>query len=201
MKMNRNKRENLATTALLAALVIMLQTMVFIPLGPYTITLTLIPIMVGAILLGPVNGAILGAVFGIVVSIQVPLGAVGLYSKMMFDYAPIVTILICIVKGTAAGFVSGWVYRLMDRKGKGFVGTVLAAVSAPIVNTGIFAIGLMVFYRALVDVWTLENAFANAFAFLFIFMIGLNFLLEFAINVLLIPVVLRVVNVVKQRFR
>lgn len=155
--------------------------------------------MIGAIMFGPKYGAFLGGVFGVVVAIQVPLGAVGLYSKMMFDYTPVITVLICLVKGVAAGWVSGLVYRAIAKFNKPFLGTMLAAISCPIVNTGVFAVGLMTFYGKLVNQWTVENHYANAFAFLMLFMIGLNFVVEFAVNVLLAPAVIRVVEIVKKR--
>jgi uncharacterized membrane protein len=200
MRTNRDKILKLVETAVLAALVVVLQTMVFIPMGPFTITLTLVPIMIGAIMLGPVCGAILGGVFGVVVAIQVPIGALGLYSKMMFDYAPVITEAICVLKGIAAGLTAGLVYRALARLNKPFLSTVLAAISCPIVNTGVFAIGLMGFYGSLVNQWTIDNQFANAFAFLMLFMIGLNFVVEFAINVVLAPAIVRVVKMVKNRF-
>ena len=63
------KVKTLVFTSVLAALVVILQLIGGIPIGPFSITLTLIPIVVGAITLGPVPGLILGLVFGVVVSI------------------------------------------------------------------------------------------------------------------------------------
>ena len=74
MKDNQRK---MIYTAMLAAVVVVLQLFVSIPLGMFTITLTLVPIMLGAILFGPTSGAFLGGVFGVVVAIQVITGAAG----------------------------------------------------------------------------------------------------------------------------
>jgi uncharacterized membrane protein len=200
MKTNQTKIQRLVGLAILAALVIVLQNFVVIPLGMFTVTLTLVPIMIGAILFGPSGGAFLGAVFGAVVSVQVVTGAAGLYPTLMLQHTPVVTILICMLKGTLAGLVSGLLYKPFAKGSKKLLGTILSAVSCPIVNTGIFSLGLAVFYSALVQAWTLENGYANAFTFIMFFMIGLNFVVEFAINVLLIPVVLRVIDIVKKRF-
>ncbi|MBQ7346911.1 MAG: ECF transporter S component [Clostridia bacterium] len=200
MKTNKTNVQRLVGLAILAALVIVLQTFVSIPLGMFTITLTLVPIMLGAILFGPSGGAFLGAVFGVVVGIQVVTGAAGIYSTLMFEYLPFVTILICILKGTVAGFVAGLIYKPFAKTGKKFLGTILSAVSCPIVNTGIFVLGLAFFYGTLVNSWALDQGYANAFTFIMFFMIGLNFVVEFAVNVLLIPVVLRVIDIVKKRF-
>ena len=68
--MNRNNHASvvrLTSLALLAALVVVLQTVASgIRIGPVPISLTLVPIVVGAILFGPGAGAGLGAVFGVV---------------------------------------------------------------------------------------------------------------------------------------
>ena len=53
MKSNQTKIQRLVGLAILAALVIVLQSFVAIPLGMFTVTLTLVPIMIGAILFGP----------------------------------------------------------------------------------------------------------------------------------------------------
>ena len=196
---NKTRIQRLVGTAVLAALVIVLQFFVSIPIGMFTITLTLVPIMIGAILYGPATGALLGGLFGGAVSIQVVTGAAGAISFAMFEYTPAVTILLCLLKGIAAGLASGLVYRALEKLGRKYVGTILAAVVCPIVNTGIFAIGMLVFYRTLLDGWAIDFQFANAISFLMIGMIGLNFVVEFAINVALIPAVLRVITIVKKK--
>ncbi len=200
MKTNRTRIQRLAVTAVLAALVIVLQFFVSIPIGMFTITLTLVPIMIGAILYGPATGAILGGIFGAVVSIQVVTGAAGAISFAMFEYVPVITIALCMLKGIAAGFVSGLLYRVFAKAERKKLGTVLAAIACPITNTGLFAIGMLIFYKTLLDQWAIEFAFANAISFLMVGMIGLNFVVEFAINVALIPAVLRIITVVKKRF-
>ncbi len=199
MKTNKQNLNRLVGLAILAALVVVLQFFVSIPLGMFTVTLTLVPIMLGAILYGPAGGAFLGALFGAIVSIQVVTGAAGLYSTLMLQHMPFVTIFLCMLKGTAAGLIAGLIYKPFANGKLRLLGSILSAVSCPIVNTGIFVLGLSLFYGTLVQNWTLENGYANAFTFIMLFMIGLNFLVEFAINVLLIPVALRVIDIVKKR--
>ena len=196
--MTKDNQRKLIHTALFAAVVVVLQLFVSIPVGIFTITLTLVPIMLGAILFGPASGAILGGVFGVVVAIQVVTGAAGLLSTEMFLQTPVVTLIFCVLKGTAAGWVSGLVYRAFIKHEKTKLGVVLSAIACPIVNTGIFALGMFVFYNALINTWAINNAFANGFTFVMIGCIGLNFLIEFAVNVLLIPVALRMIKIVKR---
>ncbi len=185
-------------TALFAAVVVVLQMFVSIPLGMFTVTLTLVPIMLGAILFGPVSGAILGGVFGVVVAIQVATGAAGAASSLMLAQAPVITIVLCILKGAVAGLVSGLIYKAVMKFEKPNLAVILSAVACPIVNTGIFCLGLTVFYNNLLNEWAIGGGFASAFTFIILGLIGLNFVVEFAVNVLLIPVALRMIKIVKR---
>lgn len=193
---NKRSIEKLVGTALLAAIVAVLQLFVVVPLGAYNITLTLIPIVIGAILYGPSAGAFLGGVFGAIVSFQVVTGAAGAMSSQMFQMAPVVTIAICMLKGIAAGLVAGLLYRAFANK-QNTVGVITAAVACPLVNTGIFIAALFVFYYDLIVAYAADNAYADAFAFVFIGVVGINFVVEFVINVLLIPIVLRLIRIIK----
>ena len=198
LQIMKDNQRKLIYTAMFAAVVVVLQMFVSIPVGMFTITLTLVPIMLGAILFGPASGAFLGGVFGVVVAIQVVTGAAGLLSTEMFLQTPIVTVILCVLKGTLAGWASGLIYRAFAKHEKTKLGVIISAVACPIVNTGIFALGLFVFYNALISTWAINNAFANGFTFVMVGCIGINFLVEFAVNVLLIPVALRMIKIVKR---
>jgi len=196
---NKKQIEALVGTALLAAIVVVLQCFVVIPLGAFTVTLTLLPIMLGAILYGPLSGAFLGGTFGAVVVYQVITGAAGVMSTQMLQMAPAITIAVCLLKGILAGLGAGLVYSLFKRsKKQRSLGVVLSAVSCPLINTGLFVAALFLFYFDLMVTYAADNAFANAFAFVFIGIVGLNFLVELAINVALIPIVLRLIRIVKR---
>ncbi|MBO7273504.1 MAG: ECF transporter S component [Clostridia bacterium] len=196
--MTKDAQRKLIYTAMFAAVVVVLQTFVSIPVGTFTITLTLVPVMLGAILFGPASGAILGGVFGVVVAIQVITGAAGPASTTMLLQAPVVTVVLCILKGVAAGWVSGLVYQAIMKLQKPQLAVILSAVACPIVNTGIFCLGLTVFYNNLLNEWAIAGEFANAITFIFLGLIGLNFVIEFTVNVLLIPVALRMMKIVKR---
>ncbi len=199
MKANRNNLQRLVGTALLAAIVIILQCLSVLPIGPISFTLALLPIVLGAILFGPSCGAILGAVFGIVVAIQTMTGALGTFCLALFESNKILTVSLCLFKGILAGFGSGLIYRLFS-KAKKTAAAFLAAIFCPICNTGIFSVALLTFFSDVVRADP-SNQFANIFSFVVIGVIGVNFLVEFAVNVLLTPVALRVINIVQKRIR
>ena len=194
MNKKQGNTQRLAVLAVLTAIVIILQAAVVIPLGPFTVTLTMLPIIIGAIMYGPLGGAVLGTGFGVVVSIQVLTGAAGAFSTAMLEYQPAATILICLLKGIAAGLAAGAFFRLF-RKASFYLGVVMAAVIAPVVNTGIFSVGCLTIFRSLI-----QDALGTGSNLLLVFLttfIGLNFLVEFGINVALTPVVMRIFRAVK----
>ena len=97
MQTNNNKLHDMVGTAILAAIVILLQAFVVIPLGAFSITLTLVPIIIGSIIYGARTGAFLGGVFGVTVAVQVVTGAMGVLSFMMFESHPVLTMLLTLI--------------------------------------------------------------------------------------------------------
>ncbi|MEE1114634.1 MAG: ECF transporter S component [Eubacterium sp.] len=192
---SKNGVRRLAFLAVLAAVVIVLQAAVVIPVGPFTITLTLVPIIIGAILFGPAGGAILGGIFGIVVVIQVITGAAGAFSTMMLQQHPAATIIICILKGLLAGVVAALFFKLFS-KINFYAGVLLAAIIAPIINTGIFSIACLTIFRELVS--GALGGPSNLFMVFLTTFIGINFLVEFVINVALTPIIIRIIRAARK---
>ena len=68
----------LVQLGLLSGLIILLQTVIVIPMpGSLTLSLVLVPIVVGAVLYGAKSGALLGGVFGVLVSVMAVQGQLG----------------------------------------------------------------------------------------------------------------------------
>ena len=177
--------------AILSALVVVFQVVsTFIKIGPVSITLTLIPVVLGGCLLGKKWGAILGFLFGVVVTVFVLNGTdVGGY--MLFQANPAITILLCLGKGTAAGFVAALIYKLLSIKFP-TAGVFLAAMVAPLVNTGIFILAMMLFYRETLSLWA---GGSNVAMYILTGLAGWNFLVEFAVSAVLSPTVVSVLRI------
>ncbi len=198
--MSRISQKTLRTVelALLAAVIILLQQIV-IPLpGGLTLSLVLIPIVVGAVLFGPAAGAGLGAVFGAVVTFMVITGRAGELSTMMWMENPVVTALVCLAKGTAAGWVAGLVAKAFKKQT--LAGIFLAAAVAPIVNTGIFLAGMLTVFKGVMMEFAAKIGMADASAvyFAIVILVGINFLVEFAANVILAPSIASIVKAVRK---
>lgn len=173
----------LVGTAILTAVVLSLQLVLgSVKLGPFNITFTLVPIILGAVLYGPLSAAFLGAVFGLTVCFSVISGndAGGF---VLFSQRPIITLLLCLVKSTAAGYLAG---LFAKRKSAVY----LSAAVAPLVNTGIFILGLVVFFRDTLVLWA--NGEEAVMQFILFSILGVNFLAELLLNLLLVPVILRI---------
>ena len=115
--MKNAKIKRMVGIAVLMALVIVMQALsgVIPPVGGFTISLVLIPIVLGAALYGPATGALLGATFGVIVYINCITGA-DPGGAMVFQANPVLCFLVVLGKGILAGAASGGVYKLLSGK-------------------------------------------------------------------------------------
>lgn len=205
MKTSVNKKvERMAQLALLVALVVVLQIVsaMIPPIGGLvSITLTLIPVVVGGILLGKGSGAFLGFAFGTIVLINCIAG-LDAGGNILWNANPFFTALICLVKGIAAGFFPAWFYELINGKtpsqGRTFGATVVAALSAPVINTGLFVCGMFLFFSETLNAWADGT---NVMIYVLTALAGVNFLVEFGINTILSPAIVRIVAVVGKKIK
>ncbi len=183
--------ETLVLGAILTALVIVLQFMgAFIKFGPFSISLVLIPIVIGAATCGPKIGAWLGLIFGIIVL------ASGDASLFLAASIP-GTIITVLLKGTLSGYFAGLVYKYLSKYNR-FLAVILSAITCPLVNTGVFLLGCAVFFMETITGWAEASGLSGNVAHYMIFvLVGANFLFELGINVILSPVIVRLLNIRK----
>ena len=178
MKTNTKK---IAGIGLLTAIVVVLQLLgSFIHFGPFSISLVLIPIVVGASLYGIGAGAWLGLAFGITVLISGDATA-------FLTVNPGGTVVTVLLKGALAGLLAGGVYKLIEKKNK-TVATIAAAIVCPVVNTGIFLIGCRLFFFDTIKQWA---GGTDVFVYMITGLVGFNFLFELGANIILSPTVVK----------
>ena len=181
----------LVFAAILTAIVVVLQLLgSFIRFGPFSVSLVLIPIVVGAALLGWQYGTWLGFVFAVTVLLSGDAAAFMVVN-------PFGTIVTVIAKGVLAGTVSGLVYSWLSRKHR-LIGTVLSAVVCPVVNTGVFLIGCRIFFWETISEWAANANAPSAGLYAILTMVGLNFVFELLFNCVLSPVIVRLVSLGKK---
>ena len=197
--MNNSKRtgstRKMAGLAIFSAIIVVLQVLcTFIRFGPFSITLALAPIIIGTAMYGKGAGAYLGGVFGAVVLITGLLGWDGGTVMLLMGMNPVACILICLLKGIAAGFFAGLCYELIAKKNER-VGVLVSGIVCPIVNTGLFIVGMLVFYFDTISGWAGGQ---NLLLYIIVGLTGVNFLVELAVNILLSAGITRIIHAGKK---
>ena len=185
--------ETLVMLSLLTALVALLSYMGgFIKIGGLaSISLTLIPVVLGAALYGPYAGAWLGAVSGVVFFMTAD-------AVFWFGLSIGGTVITVLIKGACAGLAAGYVYKLLESKNK-YLAIMAAAVAAPVVNTGIFIIGCLIFFIGAVRDMA-AGAGMGVGGYLIVGFVGLNFVFELIVNIAVAPALSRLIDIAKKKF-
>ena len=180
--MRNAKITKMVAVAFLMALVVVMQFVsgMIPPVGGFSISLVLIPVVLGAVLYGPGVGALLGATFGTIVFINCVTGA-DPGGAMVFQASPVLCFLVVMAKGTLAGLASGFFYKLL-KKLNVYVAMLCAAIVCPVVNTGLFICGMFVFFMSTLEAWA---GGMNVVYFAIIGLTGINFIVELVVNLAL----------------
>lgn len=188
--------KNVSYLAVLTALVVVLQACSgFFKIGATSLSFVLIPIVLGGMLLGVGAGALLGAVFGLVVIFDA-LGGLDPFTLILLQESPFFTVFLCLAKGIGAGVASALVYKLIVKKNK-YVAVVVAAVVAPLVNTGLFILGGLLIGNILRANFIPDGT--SVIYFLVVGCAGINFIIEFSLNLVLSPALYTVERVVEKQ--
>lgn len=218
MTKNSLKVKRLVGLAILTALTIVLQMLGnFIPNFANNLALALIPIAVGAILYGPLAGLYLGAVMSATVACN-PAN----YSLMATGLDTFKLLIVMFVKSPVAGLLAGYAYKglaILANKFEGakkntmfFVAVLLTSLVVPVVNTGMYAIGMLFLFGALgSDSFSLSmlvnnaeatggSAYGSAVAVVFVYWIGVNFFIEAGVSVLAAAPIVTVLKAVTRNY-
>ncbi len=183
-----NNTQNIVGLGLFTAIIVVLQLLgSFVKFGPFSISLVLVPIVVGAALYGGASGFWLGLTFGTAVIISGDASA-------FLSVNALGTLLTVFLKGALAGLAAGLVYKAFERRGR-TLAVVASAIVCPIVNTGVFLIGCKLFFMETLMGWAEAMGFADVGSYIIYGMIGGNFLFELLFNVVLSPVIVRLIRI------
>ena len=187
MKTN-TKTSKVVGLGLFTAIVVVLQLLgSFIKFGPFSITLVLAPIVIGAALYGIGAGAYLGLVFGATVLISGDAAA-------FLTINPIGTVIIVLLKGMLAGLAAGLIYSLIS-KASSLAGVIVAGVVCPIVNTGIFLAGCYIFFQE----WLVTAFGTTGFVTVVAGLVTINFAIELGINMVLSTAIVKIIDLGKKQ--
>ena len=174
----------LTQLALLAALLLVMNftPLGYLQVGPLSMSLMSIPVAIGAMLMGPVDGAILGGVFGATSFLQAVQGTSAM-GAALFAYSPVGSFVVCFVARVLVGICCGLVYQGMRKilPGKEKVCAAVGGFSAAFLNT-VFFMGFLVllFYgspyvQGLVEALGVSNPLAFVVA-----VVGVQAIVEWA---------------------
>ena len=176
--MKNNQVKNIVGTAIFSAICIVLTLISnYIPIAGITINLALIAIAMAAMLYGPFSGFIVGLVNGAIVMLA---------AGPFFAISPFGTVLVCLLKSGLAGLISGLIFKVLQKKNN-VVATIIATIIVPIINTGLFIVGALIFFNGLIG--DLISIF-----------ISLNFGIEFVICALVAPSLSVIINVNQKKY-
>ena len=181
--------------AIFSAIIVLLQIIcTFIKFGPFSITLALAPIIIGAAIYGVGAGAFLGGVFGTVVLVTGLLGWDGGTVLYLMSINAVATVLICVVKGAVAGLLGGLVYRAIAARSD-LGGVIAAGIVCPVVNTGLFIAGMLLFFTDTLISWAGGQ---NLMIYLITVLTGVNFIVELAVNLILASGISRIIRAARK---
>lgn len=191
---NKQKSTKVAILGLFTAIIIVLQLMSYaIKIGNFNLSLVLIPIVLAAVLYGPKQSAFLGAVFGVVVTVASMAGLDG-GGFILFSANPLLTTLICLIKGALAGLFAGLIAQPLKKKNN-YLAVLVAAIVTPVTNTGLFVAGMFFCFRDILNEWA---GGSDVVTYALVSLVGVNFIIELALNLVLSPAVLRVSTVLQK---
>lgn len=184
--------KQLTLASILTAIVFLLQYLgAVIKLGTFSISTVLIPIVIGAATCGVWVAAWLGFVFGVAVLAS---GDAALFLAANW-WGTIITVLL---KGIACGFVSGIIYKSVKSVSNEYLAVMSAALACPVVNTGIFLLGCLVFFMDTVSQIAVSAGWEGSIGkFMLIAFVGVNFLIEMGINIFFTPIIVRLLKIKK----
>ena len=193
----KNKQvKSMAAIALLMAMVVVMQFLsgIIPPVGGFSISLVLIPIVLGAAAFGVKAGAILGATFGAIVYINCVTGA-DPGGQMVFQANPVLCFVVVMGKGILAGVLSGVVYRWLKEKNRKLA-ILCAAATCPVANTGFFLLCMLTFFRDILSAWAGGGSLV---AYVLSGLVLMNFVPELIINAIFSPAAGRILNIVEKK--
>ena len=142
------------------------------------ITLSMVPVAVGAMTFGPAAGAFLGGVFGVVSFVQC--FGYSTFGVALLGINPFFTFIVCVPTRILAGWLCGLIFKAISKVDKTRqIGFIIAGIAAPMLNTALFMGTLTLFFYNTEFIQGYVGALgaANPIKFILLF-VGINAVAE-----------------------
>lgn len=183
MSEQKTKTIWLVQIAMLTAIILLLAftPLGYIRTGGLEITLIVIPVAVGAVILGPVGGLVLGAVFGITSFIQC--FGMSAFGSVLLSISLAKTFVTCVVTRTLMGWLTGVIYQGMKKVSHNrSLNTVVANLCCPLMNTLFFMSCIVIFFYQTDYIQSMVSMLGATNPLLFVLgFVGINGLVEAAL--------------------
>lgn len=149
MKKKSFDTRKMVTLAMLSAVLLVMSftPLGYLNIGPLAISLNMIPVGIGAIVLGPVGGMILGGMFGITSFMQcLGIGGTSAMGVLLFEISPVLAFIQRFVPRLLAGLLAGFIYCLVDKLINGTVAGFVTGFCAALLNTILFMLSLVLLF-------------------------------------------------------
>ena len=148
MKTGNRSRSTTLLGLLTAILMVLSMTPLgYLNIGPLAISFNMIPVAVGAAALGPMGGAVLGAVFGMTSFLQcLGIGGSSAMGVILFHINPFLAFVQRFVPRLVTGFLVGYVYRGVRKFFKAGIAGGAAGFCAALLNTVLFMGALVLLF-------------------------------------------------------
>ncbi len=158
--------------------------------GLASISLTLVPVVIGATLCGPFAGAWLGGIAGAIFFLTPD----AIFWLGLSIPGTVITVM---VKGILSGLCAGLVYTLLEKFNR-YLAVIISAIVCPVVNTGIFLLGSLVFFKDTVSAGAQAEGISVGM-YLIVFFVGLNFIFELIANIAISPGIVRILDITRKK--
>lgn len=148
-----------------------------IPVGPLCITLNVIPVAIAAVISGPIGGAVMGGIFGLLSYMQCfGIGVPSTFGAIIVENNAFFAFIVCVVTRFLAGLFAGMLNKYFSKKINPYVSSLIAGFSTALLNTMLFMTSLVLLFGQTEYLQKIING-QNIFIFICTF-VGVNAIVE-----------------------
>lgn len=119
----------------------------YLNIGPLAISFNVIPVAISAIVLGPVGGAIAGAIFGLTSFLQcIGIGGTSAMGVMLFGINPVLAFIQRFIPRILDGLLLGYIFNGMRKRTNIYVSCAVTGFFSAFLNTTFFMTALVVLF-------------------------------------------------------
>lgn len=185
MKTKVNTKQLVMLGLLTAILLLMSYTPLgYLNIGPLAISFNVIPVAIAAVTLGPVGGAVVGAVFGLTSFLQcIGIGGTSQMGTILFGINPVLAFIQRFIPRLLDGFLLGFIFKGVRKISNTYVSCAVTGFFSAFLNTVFFMSALVLLFG---NTEYMQTAIAGRNAVVYICAaVGVNAIWEIVVSTLI----------------